>query len=221
MALSCALKSQLEWPHRVLCRVACFAVAGKIMLKKPRVQGAIGLSRVRFVGLSLPLLSSSSQPRTCLMGTCVRNQSPAGPGGPGRHRPFQRDSQDTVRCRTRRPAVGSRPPHSPAPHPPRSAQPPAPWSHPAQLPRAAPCACPRLLSAVWRRPLCLDRGKTNAGGWGRVPLGLHFPHPTPGKELWWLGSGVPAPPCTCAPHTMPPQPGSMQVPQGVALPRQG
>lgn len=49
----------LEWPHRVLCHVACLAVVGEVMLKKPRVQGAIGLSRLRFVGLSLPLLGSS------------------------------------------------------------------------------------------------------------------------------------------------------------------
>lgn len=59
VALSCTLRTGLEWPHRVLCHVACLAVVGEVMLKKPRIQGAIVLSRLRFVGLSLPLLGSS------------------------------------------------------------------------------------------------------------------------------------------------------------------
>lgn len=108
------------------------------------------------------------------------------PGGPGRHRPFRRDSPEM--------GPGARR-----------------WAaaHPTALP---PPPAPAPVCSVAQAPVPgLWANKCWGAGVG-VPLGLHCPHPTPGKELRVAGSGVPAPPCTCAP----PQPESMQATPGRA-----
>lgn len=55
VALSCTLRK--GWNGRIACSATL-----RVLLwlgRSSRIQGAIGLSRLRFVGLSLPLLGSS------------------------------------------------------------------------------------------------------------------------------------------------------------------
>lgn len=133
----------LEWPHRVLCHVACLAVVGEVIAHS-------GCDRPEPPSLRGPFPPSAGQqfrPRACLIGTCVRNQSWAVPGGPGRHRPFQWDSLGTPGARRWAAALPTAPPHTCL-------------ALPEVTPEGSPLHRPQLLSAVWQRPLCLDCGKT-------------------------------------------------------------
>lgn len=154
-----------------------------------------------------PSAGQQFRPRACLIGTCVRNQSLAVPGGPGRHRPFQRDSLGTPGARRWAAALPTAPPHTCL-------------ALPKVTPEGRPMHRPSSCLQCGGGPCAWTVGKHAAGGEG-FPWACVPPTPLQARSCAWLGSGVPAPPCTCAPHTMPPQPESMQATPGVALPRQG
>lgn len=175
----------LEWPHRVLCHVACLAVVGEVIAHS-------GCDRPEPPSLRGPFPPSAGQqfrPRACLIGTCVRNQSWAVPGGPGRHRPFQWDSLGTPGARRWAAALPTAPPHTclalPAGLPPGHTRGPPPAPAPAPVCSVAEAPVPGL----WENMLRVGEGSLGlafppphsrqgaAHGWGRGCLPLRAPAP--------------------------------------------
>lgn len=169
------------------CCVSCCGWGGHV-----KETARSGCDRPEPPSLRGPFPPSAGQqfrPRACLIGTCVRNQSWAVPGGPGRHRPFQWDSLGTPGARRWAAALPTAPPHTclalPAGLPPGHTRGPPPAPAPAPVCSVAEAPVPGL----WENMLRVGEGSLGlafppphsrqgaAHGWGRGCLPLRAPAP--------------------------------------------